>query len=333
MNSASRFSSLRLLVLCGCLINSVSVLAQTKPSDFLDLANWKLQSIDNDNTFTTDITPSLLTTGYTSNYFYLNGNKKSVAMICLSNGKTTANTKYPRTEFRQVGSNTDWALNDTKLHTLEVSLSVEEVVPEKPQTVIGQVHGGGSNSELLKLRWTGYLPGQCYIEARFQKNDNTFAEYGVKVAEGLSLGDLISYKVTMVNGKIDVNIGTNTATQTYTSEIYGTNDAYYFKAGNYLQFESTDPAKKGTVFMYSLKLDPSVITEVESVSESNHAFPNPLNGLDLLQLERNENWKITSMEGKELLKGTGDKIDFSHLSSGIYLITIGNNSFTRIVKK
>jgi Alginate lyase len=327
------FGSLKKLLLCAILLGSASLFAQTKPSDLLDLANWKLQSIDNANTTTTNIDASLLTSGYTTNYFYLNDNKKSVAMVCLSNGKTTANTKYPRTEFRQVGSNSDWTINDTKLHTLEVSLSVEEVVPEKPQTVIGQVHGGGSNSELLKLRWTGYLPGQCYIEARFQKNDNTYAEYGVKVVEGLSLGDLINYKITMLNGKIDVTIGNTTASQTYTSDIYGTSDAYYFKAGNYLQFDSTDPAKKGTVFMYSLKLDPSVITVVDLVSENNHAFPNPLSGSDILQLERRENWKITSVEGKEFLKGTGDTIDFSGLSAGVYLVTIGNKAVTRIVKK
>ena len=54
---------------------------------------------------------------------------------------------------------------------LTAQCKVIVVATAKPQSIIGQIHGSETNSELLKIRWTGYLAGKCYVEARYQTND------------------------------------------------------------------------------------------------------------------------------------------------------------------
>ena len=164
--------------------------------------------------------------------------------------------KIPRTELRQVGNRADWKLTDPSLHFLRVRCSVEAVAHGKPQTIIGQIHGSQKEAELLKLRWTGDKPGQCFVEARYQRDSKGRDEYGVKLATGLSLGDMVAYTITMQNGKVTVTIGKETATQSYTPEFYGTSDSYYFKAGNYLQYNGK-PVVTGVNKIYELQLEPS----------------------------------------------------------------------------
>jgi hypothetical protein len=247
-------------IVCMCialfLVSSGIVIAldpSTPPGKNFDLSAFKLQTLDDGKNFK-EISPSLLSSGYTSQYFYTDKNDGSAVFAVPSDGATTKGTHYARTELRQTGHDADWRLTDAKLHYLRVKCAVLIVAEAKPQTIIGQIHGSQKDSELLKIRWTGYKPGKCFVEARLQKNNKSRDEYGAVLAEGLSLGDVIEYTVTMQNGIITVTIGSRSASQTLTAEFYGTSDSYYFKAGNYFQYNGR-PAVIGVNKIYSITLN------------------------------------------------------------------------------
>ena len=224
------------------------------PGHNFDLSAFKLQTLTNDGEYI-EVYDDELADGHISKYFFTNSDNRSIVMRTPSSGEATSKgTKYLRTELRQTGANSNWSLKDKDSHVLTAVVSVDEVAIPKPQVIIGQIHGSEKNSEMLKIRWTGYRPGECYIEARFQYNDEKGAEYGVKLAEGLSLGDKVEYTITMKQGIVEVTINGKSASQTYTPEFYGDTDHYYFKAGNYLQYKGADPVLWSTVHLYKLSI-------------------------------------------------------------------------------
>jgi hypothetical protein len=223
------------------------------PGSNFDLSAWKLQTLDSNYNFV-EKTASQLSAGYTTSFFYTNPNDGSMVFKVPSNGGTTSGSSYPRVELRQMTQGANWALTDTNQHYLTAQCKVISVASAKPQTIIGQIHGSETNSELLKLRWTGGAAGQCFLEARYQRNDSARTEYGVTLASGLSLGSIISYTITMKNGTITCTVNGNSASQTYTPYYYGTADQYYFKAGDYLQYHSTDSSIYGLTQFYKVSL-------------------------------------------------------------------------------
>lgn len=222
------------------------------PSRNFNLKAFYLQTLGPDNSFLS-ISNNELNSGYTSSFFYTDIDGAMVFKV-PSNGATTSNSSYPRVELRQTGEDANWKIDDQNEHYIEAECCVVNIPTEKPKLIIGQIHGSESNSELLKLRWTGYEPGECFVEARFQTNDYGGSEYGVKLAEGLSLGDKIFYSLSMINGTINVEVNGESASQTYSGTYYGYTDRYYFKAGNYLQYESREPSIYGLVKFYKLSL-------------------------------------------------------------------------------
>jgi hypothetical protein len=242
-------------------LKSLALNPQLPPGSNFDLDPWILQTISSTNLFEEKLPPDLRS-GFTNSLFYTNTDDGCLVFRVPSNGGTTSGSGYPRVEFRQVKVGAYWSMTDTAEHYLAAQCKVMIVATVKPQTIIGQVHGSETNSELLKIRWTGYLAGKCYVEARFQTNDAARTEYGVKLASGLSLGDMIDYSITMKNGTITCTINGTSASQTYTTAFYGTTDSYYFKAGNYLQYSSTDANIYGQNQFYKLSLNKPASTEI-----------------------------------------------------------------------
>ncbi|MEI6751828.1 MAG: polysaccharide lyase family 7 protein [Paludibacter sp.] len=309
------------------------------PGSNFDLDSWILQTISSTNLFEEKLPPDLRN-GFTNSLFYTNTVDGSLVFRVPSNGGTTSGSGYPRVEFRQVKNGAYWNMTDTAEHFLTAQCKVMVVATAKPQTIIGQIHGSETNSELLKIRWTGYLAGKCYVEARYQTNDATKSEYGVKLATGLSLGDIFNYTITMKNGTIVVTINGVSATQTYTTEFYGTTDSYYFKAGNYLQYSSTDASIYGQNQFYKLSFNKQ-ITEVQSVFESNRfcIYPNPAKD----KIYINSPFSSLSNTHLHIFDGSGklvkifyrivnQSIDISDLSNGIYLAKISDNSTINTTK-
>jgi len=339
-----------LFAVFGMVVNSYAQNPLLPPGSNFDLSSWKLQTLDVNSNFT-EIIATGLTNNYTSSFFYTNATDGSMVFRVPSNGGTTSGSSYPRVELRQMSNGANWKLTDATEHYLTAQCKVIAVAQAKPQTIIGQIHGSESNSELLKLRWTGYQPGQCKIEARYELNDATQVEYGVTLASGLSLGDLITYTITMKSGTINCTVNGVSAPQTYTTAFFGTTDAYYFKAGDYLQYNNQTVPDPTIIYgqnqFYKLSLIKST-TEVSSISDSNQfsVYPNPAK--DKLQVSyqlsstSNVSLEIFDWSGK-LIKNlisnenkTADNyiqtFDISDLSSGVYFAKLNTQTFSKTAK-
>jgi hypothetical protein len=294
-----------------------------------------------------------LANNYTSSFFYTNATDGSMVFRVPSNGGTTSGSSYPRVELRQMSNGANWKLTDATEHYLTAQCKVIAVAQAKPQTIIGQIHGSESNSELLKLRWTGYQPGQCKIEARYELNDATQAEYGVTLASGLSLGDLITYTITMKSGTINCTANGVSASQTYTTAFFGTTDAYYFKAGDYLQYNNQTVPDLTIIYgqnqFYKLSLikqNSTAIPKVDSDISQFKIFPNPVNNLLQIDYElRSEskvNLDIYDWSGrmvKNLIfneNQIADKynrtFDLSELKNGVYFACLKTDKFSKTIK-
>ncbi len=284
----------KLLLLFLSLITFICLFAQSPGSKF-DLSAWKLQTLKESDTSFTEITDSEELASHSDSFFYTDNSDGAMVFNVPSNGGTSSSgTSYPRVELRQLRDGGNWELSDTNEHYLTAQCKVMEVAQVKPKTIIGQIHGSESNSELLKLRWTGYKAGECFVEARFQTNDNAGSEYGVTLASGLSLGDMIDYTITMKQGLVTVTVNGNSATQTYTTQYYGTSDYYYFKAGNYIQWNdeivSAPPVVYGINKFYKLLLhkETSAILIFKDLDSKYKVYPNPAKNHVTIELNLTE---------------------------------------------
>lgn len=322
------------------------------PGSNFDLSAWKLQTLDSNLAFTEIFVPQL-TSGYTSDFFYTNSSDGSMVFRVPSNGTPTSGSTYPRVELRQMTGGANWNLLDATEHYLTAQCKVLNVATGKPQTIIGQIHGSATVSELLKLRWTGYKAGQCYVEARFKKNDSSQSEFGVTLASGLSLGDLISYTITMKNGILNCTVNGTTTSQTYTANIWGTTDAYYFKAGDYLQYNpnSVSPPDPTVYYgqnqFYKLSLI-NQTSEVTSISDINQftIYPNPAK--DNIQISyqlssaANVSLEIFDWSGKMVKNFISNEyqnadnynqtFDISYLPNGVYFAKLNTQTFSKTTK-
>jgi hypothetical protein len=66
-------------------------------------------------------------------------------------GVTTENSKYPRSELREMngGEKAAWT-NTSGTHTLEVCQAITKVPPAKPELVAAQIHDG--NDDVVQIR-------------------------------------------------------------------------------------------------------------------------------------------------------------------------------------
>lgn len=278
----------RFVRLCCCLfLCATTVFPQLNPalppgSNF-DLSAWKLQTLDTDFGFI-EISAANLTAGYTSNFFYTDKTDGSMVFRAPSNGQPTSGAHYPRVELRQMTNGANWALSSSTEKILSTQCRVFTVASATKKMVIGQIHGSDTVSELLKLRWVGDAPGQCSVDARFKTNDTAKTEFGVVLASGLTLGDKVTYTIRMKSGTITVTANGGSASQTYTSTYFGTTDKYYFKAGDYLQYASSDSTIYGQSQFYALVLgaatstagDGGALSRAKTVALDQN-YPNPCN--------------------------------------------------------
>jgi hypothetical protein len=338
-------------ILLLIILKSVALNPLLPPGSNFDLSAWKLQTLDANALFA-EITSNQLVANYNSNLFFTDTADGAMVFKVPSNGEpSSGNTGYPRVELRQIASGANWSISDPKEHYLNAQCKVISVAQAKPQTIIGQIHGSETNSELLKIRWTGYLPEQCRIEARYELNDATQAEYGVTLATGLSLGDLIDYTITMKNGTITCTVNDVSAAQTYTSAFFGTTDQYYFKAGNYLQYNNLTVPDPTIIYgqnqFYKLSLVKGITSELTQPINTNFEVFQLVASKRIqvhyeLTATNNVNVTMYNLCGKvvkylicntkQTAGNYNQSFDISDLEGGIYLLKLSTESFSKTTK-
>jgi hypothetical protein len=284
------------------------------PGQNFNLKAFKLQTLTPGLAFV-EISPDSLTRGYTSRFFHTDSIDGSMVFWTPSNGGTTSGSSYPRCELRQTSGGAPWKLTDTTMYKMSAVCKVTIAPSANPTVTIGQIHGSNNNSELVELEWNGLSAGNCKLTAMFQTNDAAGSNLFVTAATGLSLGSQITYDLTMKKGVVSVTVNGKTVSQTYTTQYYGTTDGYYFKAGNYLQYHSTNASAVSEAKFYSLRLSSSAPTAIRECQKAPQTIPASGDALTPVQ-SSSDRAAIFNLMGKRF----GQSRSLRMMPPGIFLV-------------
>jgi hypothetical protein len=214
------------------------------PSTILDLKNWKLTlPIDTDDSGVAhEIEQPQLQTFRDRNYFYANDTRDGVVFRAYADGITTKNSKYPRSELREMTDNGSENANWTPsrgVHTMTVRQAITHRPDEKDELVAAQIHDTSDDVVMVRL-----------------EGNRLFVESG-----GKNIGDLDANYVLGTVYTVTITVKDNMVYISYndvlkvTHAVSGT--GYYFKAGCYTQTNLSrgDPATSyGEVVIYKLEV-------------------------------------------------------------------------------
>jgi hypothetical protein len=218
------------------------------PGGNFNLSVWSLQLPIGETSSPTTISPARLKgpNGYTNPaYFWTDTNDGSMTFWDPEAGVTTANSKYARSELREMnsdGSAADWSLSGT--HRLSARLRIVSVTKS---VCVGQIHvgsGGSSTKPLLELY---YAPNGDITAGTENSTDGGQTRHAVG---NVPLGSQWNYVIAIVGGKISLTVNSTTTTYPIPSSF----NAYrqYFKAGDYNQSSSSSTSNGAKVKFYSL---------------------------------------------------------------------------------
>ncbi|MEU4625142.1 polysaccharide lyase family 7 protein [Actinoplanes sp. NPDC023801] len=220
------------------------------PGGNFELSVWSLQLPSGSPGRPDTISPGQLEAGYTnSSFFWTDSNDGSMTFWAPEKGVTTPNSKYARSELREMnanGSAANWALAGN--HTLSAQLRIVSVTKN---VAVGQVKlgtGGPSTKPLAELY---YRPnGDIFLGT--QNSPDASGQTLHKVGN-VALGTRWTYVINVSGSKINLTVnGTRT---TYTIPSAFKPYRQYFKAGSYNQSSSESTTNGAKVKFYSLTVE------------------------------------------------------------------------------
>ena len=221
------------------------------PGGNFDLSHWSLQLPIGSSGSPDTIPPAQLegASGFQDSYFYTNKTDGGMEFWDPENGVTTANSKYPRSELREMdssGQDANWFPNGTT-NTLSASLKVVKV-PD--HVCVGQIHlgSGGSTKPLLELYY--HKDGSLVLGIEQTPAGGNQITYPVGNA---SLGTKFSYTIGLSNSTISLSVNGGAA-QTWQMSSTFNGYGMYFKAGDYDQSVGSSSSVGATVEFYSLNV-------------------------------------------------------------------------------
>jgi Alginate lyase len=215
--------------------------AADRPGDLLDLENWFLTlPIGPDGDPDSIDQPELL--DYRSEWFDLTPDGTGVVFRAPAGGVTTKNSKYPRSELREMNGEDKAAWSNTEgTHTLETRQAIAEVPRTKPEVVSAQIHDGGD--DVLQIRLEGPTLVAQYDDGREQ----------IVIDPAYRLGTPYDLRVEAANGRIIVFYNGEQR-----AEIERSGSSWYWKIGAYTQSNperGDDADSEGVVVVYSLSIE------------------------------------------------------------------------------
>ena len=213
-----------------------------KPSEIIDLKNWYLTlPIGKPGSPTCIYNPDLK--NYENDkHFYTNRDDNGDAIVFTAHcgGVTTKNTKYPRSELREMFETNKASWSTTKgVHTMTTVACVKKLPTAKPHVVVGQIHNGAD--DVIEVRLTGKKLEVIHDEKHYGALDEDY-----KLAEKFTL------KIRTIGGVIEVYYNDM---DTPKLKIPGKTDKCYFKMGCYTQSNTTKgdkPDAYAEVWVYAL---------------------------------------------------------------------------------
>jgi hypothetical protein len=209
-----------------------------RPGDLIDLAHWYL-TLPTGQAGSPDTVqnPDLAT--FANEFFKVNDKRDGVAFTANAGGVTTKNSRYPRSELREMNGTEKAAWSNTSgTHTLDVCEAITKVPQAKPEVVAAQIHD--AKDDVLQIR----LEGQKLV-----------VQYDDGVSEAIVdpnyvLGTPYNIRIVAADGKVDVLYNGDKK-----AELPLTGSGWYWKVGAYVQSntgkgEAADAT--GEVTVYSL---------------------------------------------------------------------------------
>lgn len=332
---------------------SVSIIAQ-KPSDILDVTNWKITMPYNTNQHPgnpDEIFQPLLKDFDDPDYFFVNPTGAGVVFRANCGAATTTNSKYPRCEFREMrmDDNTDeaaWPTDDGILHTMEITQAITHLPVVKPHVVAGQIHDAGDDLTVFRLERK-----KLFIDLNGQD--------GPVLTDNYTLGDVFTVAFIAGNGKVTY-IYNGEPVSDVNGNIFeldcGNVKGCYFKAGCYTQSnvdQGDEPDAYGEVIIYDFFVshgdeihthhtNTPIINNTPSANSANCFFHTEICNTKMkvrftVAEPQPVTIKLMSPNGSLLwsrqlsVKSVGnhcESVSLKKLSSGVYLIilTINNKS-------
>jgi hypothetical protein len=220
------------------------------PGGNFDLSQWELQEPVGTAGSPTTILPAMLKgpSGFHDTYFFTDPTDGAMTFWDPESGVTTPNSKYPRSELREMdamGNTADWPITGT--NTLSATVKVTEL-PSK--VCVGQIHLGtgtpSSTKPLLELFYFATGEISLYIE-----QDPAGGNEVAHTAGNVPLGTKWSYVIGLSNDKITLVINGG-ATQNFTMSPTFNQENMYFKAGDYDQSTGSSTTVGAKVQFYAL---------------------------------------------------------------------------------
>ncbi len=174
--------------------------------------------------------PDLMT--YTDEWFRLNDAKDGTVFKARCDGATTANSKNPRSELREMrsdGKNQAAWSSTAGTHSMEIE-QIVNVLPigSKPHVVVGQIHD--ANDDVSVFRLEGNTSGDRSIGSLWITDGNT--THGRLITNSYKLGTKFRVGFNVSGGKISYTFnGQPVAGYSQSKNFSGA----YFKAGCYNQ--------------------------------------------------------------------------------------------------
>jgi hypothetical protein len=210
------------------------------PGDLIDLADWYLtlptgKQGDPD----TVENPDLAT--FTNEFFTLDDTGEAVLFSARGDGVTTKNSRYPRSELREMTGRekASWS-NTSGTHTLDVCEAITKVPAEKPEVVAAQIHD--ASDDVLQIR----LEGQKLM---VQYDDGKSEQI---IDPDYTLGTPYNVRIVAAGGKVDVLYNGEQK-----AELPLSGSGWYWKVGAYVQSNperGSAPDATGEVTVYSAKI-------------------------------------------------------------------------------
>jgi hypothetical protein len=209
-------------------------------TEIIGARNWYLTLPTGAEGHPDTVEPSELES-YDSEHFRLNESRDGVVFTANAGGATTENSKYPRSELREMngGEKASWD-GRSGTHVMELDQAITKTPSTKPDVIAGQIHGG--DDDVMQIHLSG---SELTVKYADGKKD-------VVLDSSYKLGERFRVKIESSDGQVKV---WHNGELKADLPIYGAES--YFKAGAYVNSNTDKGASSsdvGQVVIYGLKI-------------------------------------------------------------------------------
>ena len=166
----------------------------------------------------------------------------TLAFWAPTKGATTPNSAHPRTELV---STTDFTAGSGS-HTLTTDLTMQQLPAGSDDIIIGQIHGGGSDSS-VPLLMLHYTSGRVWVAVR--TNPTVEGTQTATLLTGVPMNQAFSYQITADGSSLTSSVTVTATGQTASHEIT-LNSSFKgmpvrWQVGDYQQTDANSSATDG----------------------------------------------------------------------------------------